>query len=61
MNAKQLMKLLEDGGWFEARCKGSHRIFKHPDKNATIPVAFHGNKDIPIGTLKKILKMADLN
>ncbi|KAA0991587.1 type II toxin-antitoxin system HicA family toxin [Dyadobacter aurulentus] len=60
MNAKQLIKLLEESGWQEVRCKGSHRIFKHREIPATIPVACHGSKDIPIGTLNKILKMSGL-
>jgi len=58
MNAKQLIRLLEENGWQEVRCKGSHRIFKHPEIAATIPAACHWSKDIPIGTLSKILKMS---
>ncbi|WP_374760222.1 type II toxin-antitoxin system HicA family toxin [Dyadobacter pollutisoli] len=60
MNAKQLVKLLEESGWQEVRCSGSHRIFQHPDKNGSLPVPFHGSKDIPIGTLRKILKLSGL-
>jgi predicted RNA binding protein YcfA (HicA-like mRNA interferase family) len=60
MNAKELIKLLEQNGWYEARCRGSHRIFKHPEMSHAIPVAFHGSKDIPPGTLNKILKAAGL-
>lgn len=39
MDAKQVIKLLEENGWIEVRQKGSHRIFKH---------STHGSKDIPI-------------
>ena len=60
MNAKELVKLLEQNGWYEARCRGSHRIFKHPEMPQSIPVAFHGSKDIPTGTLNKILMEAGL-
>ncbi|MCA0233501.1 MAG: type II toxin-antitoxin system HicA family toxin [Bacteroidetes bacterium] len=60
MNAKQVIKLLEENGWFEVRQKGSHRIFKHPINPDNIPVADHGTKDIPIGTLKAILKKAGI-
>jgi len=55
-----LIKLLGQNGWYEARCHGSHRIFKHPEIPQAIPVAFHGSKDIPPGTLNKILKAAGL-
>jgi len=60
MNAKQVIRLLEENGWIEVRQKGSHRIFKHPTITDNIPVADHGNKDIPIGTLKAILKKAGI-
>ncbi|TLU99156.1 type II toxin-antitoxin system HicA family toxin [Dyadobacter luticola] len=60
MNAKQLIRLLEENGWEEVRSRGSHKIFKHPGRAETIPVAFHGSKDIPVRTLNKILKMSGL-
>ena len=60
MNAKQLIKMLEENGWIEVRSRGSHRMFRHPDNKHTIPVAFHGSKDIPLGTLNKILKISGL-
>ncbi len=49
MKAKDLIKLLENDGWFQVRQSGSHRIFKHPAKTATIPIPEHGKKDLKIG------------
>jgi predicted RNA binding protein YcfA (HicA-like mRNA interferase family) len=60
MDAKELIRVLEQHGWMEVRTRGSHRMFKHPDSDYTIPVAYHGHKDIPIGTLRKILKQAGI-
>jgi predicted RNA binding protein YcfA (HicA-like mRNA interferase family) len=60
MNAKNLIKMLEKDGWHQVRQTGSHRIFKHPVKKATIPIPDHGKKDIKIGTLKAILKQAEI-
>lgn len=60
MNAKQLVKRLETEGWRETRVRGSHRIFKHPEKTQTIVVPDHGSKDIATGTLNRILKDAGL-
>ena len=51
---------MEKDGWYQARQVGSHRIFKHPSKAATISVPDHGPKDIAIGTLNSILKQAGL-
>ena len=53
--------MLKKDGWYQVRQTGSHRIFKHPFKKATIPIPDHGKKDIKIGTLKAILKQAEIN
>jgi len=60
MKAREVIKLLSEDGWYQDRQKGSHKIFKHHEKKGTIPVPDHGAKDIPVGTLKSILKMAGL-
>ena len=60
MTAKQVIKLLEQNGWFEARQSGSHKIFKHPEKAENIAVPYHGNKDLKKGTLNDILKTAGI-
>lgn len=59
MNSTDLITLLKKHGWSEVRCKGSHHQFRHPDKKLPITVP-HPRKDLPIGTLKKILKDAGL-
>lgn len=58
MNARELIKKLEADGWIHARTKGSHMMFQ---KNGmTIPVPFHGARDISTGTLRAILKQAGI-
>jgi predicted RNA binding protein YcfA (HicA-like mRNA interferase family) len=57
---RDLVKLIEQDGWYWKRTKGSHRIYKHPTKTGTLILAYHGGKDIPEGTAKKILKDAGL-
>jgi hypothetical protein len=58
MTGKEIIKLLKKNGWTPDRIKGSHHIFAK--NNKTIPVPVHGNKDIPIGTVKKIFKLAGI-
>lgn len=58
MKIRELIKLLEQDGWVQARMKGSHRHFKHPAKPVT--VAGKPSTDIPPGTLSSILKQAGL-
>lgn len=60
MKIKEVIKLLEQQGWYLARTKGSHRQFKHPNKAGTVTVAGKEGLDVPRGTLNSILKQAGL-
>ncbi|MGI8838778.1 MAG: type II toxin-antitoxin system HicA family toxin [Pyrinomonadaceae bacterium] len=60
MKVKQVIKLLEGDGWYQARTRGSHRQFKHPSKSGTVTVSGKPSIDIPPGTLNSILKQAGL-
>lgn len=60
MTAKNLEKHIESAGWFFVRQKGSHKIYKHKSIKGIVIIPFHGKKDIPIGTLKSILKKAGI-
>lgn len=58
-SSKELIKLIEKNGWYLVHTRGSHHQFKHPTKpnRVTIP---HPKKDVPIKTVKSILKQAGL-
>ena len=58
MKSGALMKLIEEG-WQLARIKGSHHHYKHPNRKGLVTVP-HPKKDIPIGTVKSILKQAGI-
>ena len=61
MKVKDVLRLLKNDGWEVARQKGSHRQFRHPIKQGTVTVPVHRLSDeVPIGTLKSILKQAGL-
>ena len=60
MKVKEILKLLEEDGWYVARTKGSHRQLKHPGKRGTVTVAGKLSIDMPLGTLSSILKQAGL-
>jgi predicted RNA binding protein YcfA (HicA-like mRNA interferase family) len=57
MDSKTLKKLLEDDGWKLVRIKGSHHQFKKKGVAALISFQ-HPEKDLPTGTLNKLLKIA---
>lgn len=52
MKVREVIKLLEEDGWYQARMRGSHRQFKHFSKTGTVTVAGKPNVDIPPGTFK---------
>ncbi|NJO40040.1 MAG: type II toxin-antitoxin system HicA family toxin [Cyanobacteria bacterium RU_5_0] len=60
MKVRELIKLLEEDGWYQVRMRGSHRQFHHLSKPGTVTVSGRLSIDIPPGTLNSILKQAGL-
>jgi len=60
VTAKKLEKLIKKEGWFFVRQNGSHKIYKHESIIGIVVIPFHGKKDIPVGTLKSIIKKAEI-
>jgi predicted RNA binding protein YcfA (HicA-like mRNA interferase family) len=58
VTGKDLIGLLKENGWELDRIKGSHHIMIKGNKTLSVPV--HSNRDLPKGTLNKILKEAGL-
>ncbi|HKJ82086.1 MAG TPA: type II toxin-antitoxin system HicA family toxin [Ignavibacteriaceae bacterium] len=56
--AKEFLAKLLRAGFIEKRQSGSHKVLRHSDGRQTY-VAIH-TKDIPEGTLKKILKQSNI-
>lgn len=59
MNSRELIKKIEADGWELVRVTGSHHHFKHPTKAGLVTVP-HPKKDLPIRTVRNILKQAGL-
>ena len=60
MKVRDLIHLLESTGYRLKRTRGSHRQFLHPQKGMVVTVAGQPGKDVPVGTLKAILRSAGL-
>lgn len=61
IKVRELIRLLEQRGWVLARQPGSsHRQFKHPGNRFLITVHGKPGDDMPIGTLKEILRKSGL-
>ena len=59
MKSREIIKKLEQDGWYLVKITGSHHHFKHPIKRGKVTVP-HPKKDIPIKTLISIEKQAQL-
>jgi predicted RNA binding protein YcfA (HicA-like mRNA interferase family) len=60
MKIRDVIKLLEDDGWFLVTTKGSHRQYKHPMKRGRVTVPGKPGDDIAPGTLNSIFKQSGL-
>jgi len=60
MKVKDIIKLIEQDGWYQSAQRGSHRQFKHPDKKGRVTIAGKLSADMPNGILNSILKQAGL-
>lgn len=60
MKISELLRVIEEDGWFLVRQRGNHRQFHHPGKSGTVTVAGKPSIDVPPGTLNSVLKQAGL-
>jgi predicted RNA binding protein YcfA (HicA-like mRNA interferase family) len=55
LKPREVASLLEKLGFTEARQRGSHKQYRHPDgRNTTVP--FHGSRDVSPILLRQIAK-----
>ncbi|MBE9219855.1 MULTISPECIES: type II toxin-antitoxin system HicA family toxin [Dolichospermum] len=60
ISGKKLCKLVEKKGWILKKITGSHYIYEKPDESKIISIPVHRNQDLKLGTLKSIMKIAEL-
>jgi len=60
MSGKRLCKVLEKHGWELKRVRGSHPIYAQSGNPAILTVPVHGNRELRLGTLRRLLKEAGL-
>jgi predicted RNA binding protein YcfA (HicA-like mRNA interferase family) len=56
----EVVRVLQSDGWMLIRVRGSHQHFRHPIKKGIVTVPGKRNEDLAIGTLKSILKQAQI-
>jgi predicted RNA binding protein YcfA (HicA-like mRNA interferase family) len=60
LTVRELIRLIEDDGWFLNRTRGSHRQFKHAIKKGTVTIAGKPSDTVHPKTLSSVLKQAQL-
>lgn len=51
---KEMIRIIEEDGWYLARTKGSHMQFKHPRKQGIVTVSTCGiNKNLELSILRQ--------
>jgi predicted RNA binding protein YcfA (HicA-like mRNA interferase family) len=60
MRVREVIKLIEASGWFIVRMKGSHRQYKHPDRQGVVTIAGNLDDELAKGTLNSVLKQSGL-
>jgi len=60
MKVRDVIRLVENDGWFLERTKGSHRQYRHQVKQGTVTISGHPSDDMPRGTFNSVLKQAGL-
>jgi len=60
MKVREIIRLIENDGWYLVRTKGDHRQYKHPVKSGRVTISGNSGRDMPPGTLNSVLKQSGL-
>jgi predicted RNA binding protein YcfA (HicA-like mRNA interferase family) len=61
VNSRQLIRALKKAGFEEQRQRGSHLHLKRDSDGKRVTVPVHKGRSIPTGTLRAILRDADIS
>ena len=61
ISGKKLCKIVERKGWTLKKITGSHHIYEKDNEDKIISIPVHRNQDLKLGTLKSIMKVAQLS
>jgi predicted RNA binding protein YcfA (HicA-like mRNA interferase family) len=58
VKVRDIIRLIENDGWYLVATRGSHRQYKHSDKPGRVTIAGKPSDDMAPGTLNSVLKHA---
>ncbi|MBX6395118.1 MAG: type II toxin-antitoxin system HicA family toxin [Alicyclobacillaceae bacterium] len=59
ISSRDLIRIIQDDGWYYIGSNGSHHQFKHPTKPGKVTIP-HPRKELAPKTVKSILRQAGL-
>jgi predicted RNA binding protein YcfA (HicA-like mRNA interferase family) len=60
VSGRVVVRALQQGGFKFSHTRGSHQYYRKPGVARLVSVPVHANRDLPPGTLRSILRQADL-
>jgi predicted RNA binding protein YcfA (HicA-like mRNA interferase family) len=60
MKVRDVIKQIEQDGWYLVKTRGSHRQYKHPTKSGKVTVPGKLSDELPPETLNSIFKQAQI-
>ena len=61
ISGKRLCKIVEQKGWVLRKITGSHHIYENSEVDQILSIPVHRNQDLKVGTLKALMKIAQLS
>lgn len=61
ISGKDLCGLPEKKGWQLKKIHGSHNVYMMAGRKERVSVPVHGNKDLKVGMLRSIMKIARIS
>jgi predicted RNA binding protein YcfA (HicA-like mRNA interferase family) len=59
-SSREIIKIIENDGWFLYDADGSHKHFKHETKKGKVTIV-HPKKDIPVKTFESVMQQAGID
>jgi len=61
VKVRDVIKLVEEDGWYYTKTTGSHRHYKHPIKRGKVTIPGHPSDEMNPSVFNSVLKQAQIN
>jgi predicted RNA binding protein YcfA (HicA-like mRNA interferase family) len=61
VSERDFAKAVERKGWTLLRVHGSHHVYGKPGSDVRLSIPMHDNRDLKVGLLNHLMKMAGLS